>query len=783
MEPYMTTEGRDEAMKHEMPMIPFSDLTEADERAGQLDCDLETICRAKDGDQNAFSLLFMRTYRQMYFVVRNYLSRDEDVYDALQNGYLKAYKYLNRLDPPEMFLPWLTKIMHNAAKDVRGQMQGYSVGDDIQEIADVDHTPDVERRADIKSVLAQMDPKRAKVLTLYYYDGMKLSDIARLLGEPASTVRSRFKAAKKEILELLKTKDIDSSLYSGSISAMITVALRSVIGTDILSAVTAQQMLDGILDDSKLNKAAFRLVEQRRNRSVRHLAMVLLLVCAGVAALAAAVVIALSNGKNIQVNLPWIPSSSSVETTTTLNSMSGIFDGGSTQSTENTAQTEDGTTIPTNDGSSTESSSTTATTDDEEQQGTGGTVSTATSTSKTTWIAPIFGTSSTTKSGGGITVTIRNTATTTKHTTTSTKPKSSKTTTTTKLPSSSTTTTTTKSSATTTTTKAFVSDYREGHANTFGNSSNNLFSNKGQIAKQDQWLYYVKNGKEVWKVKTDGTHNQCILQQTRYSFTQLNVVGDWIYLRRVDDLIPDSRRDRLMRFRTDGSQSQIDTSRNVDGVQVIGDQLYYCDTNSLYVDYDNCGVLRGTISPDVSLENVKYERISEYHNADAFWTNGEYLVFRHPSVVNDVYPEALRSMSLLSEWRFPPMFYTRAKTEVLTDGYTIYTIKHTGELTDYGMARQFSVQWGPMRTICTGMPTDINLCYVMDGKIAITAAEKIGSVTLIDITTGEGEDSHWPDGIDVQNMCTFDDGYVYTFTQDGALCRAKADGSNFKRLT
>ncbi len=333
-------------MQDNKPILPRSSLVDMGGQTEQFECDLDMIRRAKEGDKNAFSLLFMKTYRQMYFVAKTFLTRDEDIYDALQNGYAKAYKYIDRLDPPETFLPWLIKIIQNAARDVRSQMQEY-VTDEIEEIADADRTPDADRRADMQDVLSRMDSRRAEVLTLYYYDGMKLSEIARLLGEPASTVRSRFKAAKKEILELLKTKDIDSSLYSGSISTMIAVTLRSVIGTDILSAVVAQELLDGVLKDGKLDKAAFRLVEQRRNRSVLHLATVLLGTCAGVAAFVTLLVLWLTGGGNempVAGGTPITTNVPAVSTTTTATSFQG--QGGTTATSKAITTNSTTTTIP-----------------------------------------------------------------------------------------------------------------------------------------------------------------------------------------------------------------------------------------------------------------------------------------------------------------------------------------------------------------------------------------------------------------------------------------------------
>lgn len=54
--------------------------------------EINTVEKAMQGDKEAFSILFMQTYRPMYLVVRRFLERDEDIYDALQNGYARAYQ-------------------------------------------------------------------------------------------------------------------------------------------------------------------------------------------------------------------------------------------------------------------------------------------------------------------------------------------------------------------------------------------------------------------------------------------------------------------------------------------------------------------------------------------------------------------------------------------------------------------------------------------------------------------------------------------------------------------
>ncbi len=313
-------------------------------------CDIDTVQRAQSGDEEAFTQLFMQTYRAMYFTAKKTLTNDEDVYDALQIGYTKAYKYITRLSAPEKFYPWLHTIIQNAALDVLKDVLTYAT-EEFTEAADATDThADAERRADLRRLLAKMDESRAQVLTLHYYDGLSLAEIARMLGQPASTVRSRLRAAKNELRALLEQSNIDETLYGGSLSAMIIIGLRSLIGTDILSAVVAQDMLDNILagKTGRLEQAVYKMMARDRDHRIKHLAATLLAVCIGVAALTTAGVFALI-GERSQHTLPTAPS--------------GVVSSSHTSSTDTTSALPSSTTLlsTTTSGRTTSKNSTTST--------------------------------------------------------------------------------------------------------------------------------------------------------------------------------------------------------------------------------------------------------------------------------------------------------------------------------------------------------------------------------------------------------------------------------------
>ena len=254
--------------------------------------DVETVRRAMDGDKEAFGQLFQSTYRRMFFVARRILSRDEDIYDALQIAYSKAYKYIGRVSPPENFYPWLSKIVENSAKDVwRDLHPDEELSSDMEELPSPDIAEDADRRVLIARVLKDMDPRRAEVLALYYYDGLKLNEIAKLLDEPISTVHSRLKAAKRELTDLLAQSGIDRSFYSGGFFSAIALSLRSLLGTDILSAAVAQKMMDEVLTGKpgRLDVAAAKLAERQRNKAILRIATLLMILVVIVTLLTSAI--------------------------------------------------------------------------------------------------------------------------------------------------------------------------------------------------------------------------------------------------------------------------------------------------------------------------------------------------------------------------------------------------------------------------------------------------------------------------------------------------------------
>ena len=213
------------------------DLVAADDAKAMINKNFDLIEKSISGDKKAFDELYLQSYRHVFFTVRQYIADDETTYDAIQETFIKVYKNISNLSNPNAYYGWISSIAKNTAIDILRTTKfetklSYEESDDTF-CSEKEKENDVS--LDVATVLKKLDPQDADLLSLVYYDGMRVAQIAKMQGVPATTVYSRLSKAKKNLKAQLAVHGIDRSVYSGNFVAMITTAIRNIIGTAILS--------------------------------------------------------------------------------------------------------------------------------------------------------------------------------------------------------------------------------------------------------------------------------------------------------------------------------------------------------------------------------------------------------------------------------------------------------------------------------------------------------------------------------------------------------------------
>jgi RNA polymerase sigma-70 factor, ECF subfamily len=165
--------------------------------------DAALVEHARQGDQQAFAILYRRYQRVIYSLIRHLTSDEEAAADLTQETFIKAWHALPRLRTNCAFSGWLRIIATNLVRD-RGRRRrpettitDHTTEDGLElDPADEGLGPEErltlhERRCRIREAVARLPEQQRLVVVMHHFEEMPVADIAASLGIPLGTVLSR----------------------------------------------------------------------------------------------------------------------------------------------------------------------------------------------------------------------------------------------------------------------------------------------------------------------------------------------------------------------------------------------------------------------------------------------------------------------------------------------------------------------------------------------------------------------------------------------------------------
>ena len=178
------------------------------------------ICEVDTGKlEDAVSRHLPMLYRRAYRFVDN----PHDAEDAVQDALLSAYKHLDQFKGGAKITTWLTSIVTNSAltqlrKKSRhphtsldesvADEQDYRVSDTL---ADERPSPEseyieAELHGNLMRSVTDLPPALRRVVQLRDMDGLTTNEIARILGVPGGTVKTRVSRARSKLRRMMHKK-------------------------------------------------------------------------------------------------------------------------------------------------------------------------------------------------------------------------------------------------------------------------------------------------------------------------------------------------------------------------------------------------------------------------------------------------------------------------------------------------------------------------------------------------------------------------------------------------
>lgn len=161
--------------------------------------DADLVSRAREGDASAFDRLVSRHHEVAFRVARGVLQDDDLAADAVQDGFLKAFRGLDRFRGDARFRTWLLSIVVNEARGAlrsRGRRRESAL-EAVGPIADsgtaIDEVVIVQEEAlRARTLLEGLPEKQRMAVALRIDEGLSFREIGDLIGSSEGAARVNY---------------------------------------------------------------------------------------------------------------------------------------------------------------------------------------------------------------------------------------------------------------------------------------------------------------------------------------------------------------------------------------------------------------------------------------------------------------------------------------------------------------------------------------------------------------------------------------------------------------
>ena len=168
-----------------------------------------------DGNPNVFATLVDRHKDLVYTLALKMLTNKEEAEEIAQDTFVKAYHSLNQFKGESKFSTWLYKITYytcldrlkkNKREKTISYIEDFSAHQTkaIENI--LDSIDENERNKDIQECIGELPSEDAFLLTLYYFDGQSIEEIAKVIDISTDNVKVKLFRIRKKLATILKRR-------------------------------------------------------------------------------------------------------------------------------------------------------------------------------------------------------------------------------------------------------------------------------------------------------------------------------------------------------------------------------------------------------------------------------------------------------------------------------------------------------------------------------------------------------------------------------------------------
>lgn len=177
------------------------------------------VIAVRDGDISAFEKLYDEYYEPLRFYIAKRIGSVEQAKDLAQDTFVTAMEKIKDLKSPEAFKVWLYTIANNITNSYFKEINRFSSYESNEELDSVleqaeeysepmyvphDYLENKETQMEVRKAIDALSPERRSVLIMFYFENMKMKEIAAAMNINENAVGHRLTEARRQICKKLK---------------------------------------------------------------------------------------------------------------------------------------------------------------------------------------------------------------------------------------------------------------------------------------------------------------------------------------------------------------------------------------------------------------------------------------------------------------------------------------------------------------------------------------------------------------------------------------------------
>ena len=173
------------------------------------------IARIASGDRLTMQVLFARHHVRVYRFVLRLVRNEATAEDLISEVFLDVWRQAGKFEGRSAVSTWMLSIARFKALSALRRKPEQELDDETAAaIEDQADDPEVtlakkDKGAALRQCLTALSAEHREVVDLVYYHEKSVEEVARIVGIPEATVKTRMFYARKKLSELLKEQGID----------------------------------------------------------------------------------------------------------------------------------------------------------------------------------------------------------------------------------------------------------------------------------------------------------------------------------------------------------------------------------------------------------------------------------------------------------------------------------------------------------------------------------------------------------------------------------------------